>query len=453
MRRSFLIYLGALAVIILTACSTAQPPKPAPPPFLARSATLAITNGIKVLTTVALPTGFAPIASRPPIWLQNSNEIAVVGTQGGHTVVYGLGGPGWRSGRILAAEDGEGAIEPGTIVDVAASPEGLALATAIVPHDGKRVDVVVRDLIATGSGSIMASFEGEYDSISMSWLNSATIALALRKHPETSAPPPSEDPDAPPPPIPADGLQVIVVTGASSVAPLKLDCAMSRIRWSTHGVYGVAEGDSGAPAAIIDRRKSTCTKFRPASQIEVLDWNTDEEGSFLYAAPDPSQHTLGVFRYNIETGEQHLVAISTRAASFTGGGEIIAVGNQHLTSRIALEHPDQPILAQVAISQPEQSQVNIKPLGFQTTPAMLTQSTMTYSKGSDEAAMQVYSPSLPIPWRKIVTYSVQTDSAFLLAAGPAQGTVTMAWSNKGRLLAILDGDQNVTTMTVLAPPR
>src|SRR5260370_15011225 len=157
MFRSFLILILAFA---LCACSTTvDAPKPKPP-FVARSETLEITNGIKVLSTVEMPNGFAPIAGQPPMWLQNGAEIGVVGTENGRTIVYGLGGAGWRTGRILAAETGPRAVEAGTIVDVAASPDGLTLATAIVSPDGNRLDVITRDLIATGAGNVIASFDG-----------------------------------------------------------------------------------------------------------------------------------------------------------------------------------------------------------------------------------------------------------------------------------------------------
>ena len=44
--------------------------------------------------------------------------------------------------------------------------------------------MIMRDLIASGAGNVISSFNGRYDSISISWLNDATIALALRRHPE-----------------------------------------------------------------------------------------------------------------------------------------------------------------------------------------------------------------------------------------------------------------------------
>jgi hypothetical protein len=460
MSRSYFIVILALASG-LSACSTAAAPKPPAPPFLSRSATLEVTNGIRVLTQVAMPDGFVPIAGRPPMWLQNGAEIGVVGTEGKHTIVYGLGGAGWRTGRVLAAETGPRAAETGTLVDIAPSPDGLTLATAMVTPDGKRLDVISRDLIATGPGQVIASFDGPYDFVSLSWLNGATIALALRRHPEApdEAPPKSEksddsDADYEPPKNPADGLQLIVMTGAGSVAPLKLSCPMSALSWSEHSVYAVGQGDAGAPPVIIDRRKSTCTRFHVREPIHVLDWSSDDEGSFLYVGPDPSHHSLGVYMYNIATGAEKLMAISSPAASFTNGGDVISLGSQKLTFRGAIEHPEEPMLAQVAISQIEQNEVDLKSLGFNTVPAMLAESTMIYSRGSDDAAMQIFAPSSPVPWRKIVTYSLRTDSAFLIAAGPARGTVTMSWSPKGRWVALVDGDPATgTVLSVLVPPR
>ena len=459
MSRSFLTLILALA---WCACSTTvDPPKPKPP-FVGRSQTLEITDGIKVLTTVGMPNGFAPIAGRPPMWLQNGAEIGVVGTENGHTIVYGLGGAGWRTGRILAAEVGPRAVEVGTIVGVEPSPDGMTLATAMVTADGKRLDVITRDLIATGAGNVITSFDGHYDSVSMSWLNRSTIAVGLRRHPEPPAEvhPASEQSDesneldTEPPTNPADGLQLIVIAGSSSVAPLKLSCAMSQLSWSEHGIYAVGQGDAVAPPIIIDRRKSTCTRFHITEPIHVLDWDSDDEGAFLYVGPDPTRHTIAVYKYDIATGTEKLIAVSTAAASFTDGSEVVALGSQKLTFRGAIEHPDQPMLAQVAISEPEEGSVDLKSIGFNTTPAMFAESTMAYSKGSDDTVMQIYAPSQPVPWRKMVSYSLRTDSAFLLAAGPAKGTVTMSWSPKGRWVAILDGDTATgTVLSVLVAPR
>ena len=334
MPRYVLILILALTAVGVASCSTATAPAPGPPPFVAHSATLAVTNGIKVMTTVQLPAGFAPIATRPPLWLQEGAEIGLIGTQDGHTIMYGLGGASWRTGRILAAETGTAAAEEGKIADIAASPNGLTLATAMVVPGAGRVDMIIRDLIATGPGNVLASFNGDYDSISISWLNNATVAVALRRHPEPLEPgdsglPPksnADQADAEPPPNSADGLQLLVITGAGSVLPLKLPCPMSSLSWSAHGVYAVGQGDASTPPVIVDRRDSTCTRFHVSRPIRVLDWDTDDEGSFLYVGPDPSGNTIGVFRYNIATGAEHLMGVSTSASSFAAGSDTVTLG-------------------------------------------------------------------------------------------------------------------------------
>ena len=75
------------------------------------------------------------------------------------------------------------------------------------------------------------------------------------------------------------------------------------------------------------------------------------------------------------------MGVSTGAASFAGSSNTITLGNQKLTFKLAIERPETPLLAQVAISRPEQGQVDVKSLGFDTVPEMLAQSTMEYSDG------------------------------------------------------------------------
>ena len=148
------------------------------------------------------------------------------------------------------------------------------------------------------------------------------------------------------------------------------------------------------------------------------------------------------------------MGVSTGAASYTAGSDTVTLGNRELSFKQAIERPEQPVVAQVAVAHADLTQIDVKSLGFDSWPEMLARSTMAYSKGADEAAMQIFAPSKPVAWRKIVTYSLHYDSAFLLAEGPAQGIVTMSWSLRGRWLAFLDGDATIgTVMTVLAPPR
>src|SRR5215472_945224 len=243
MVRPSFIGIPLAAAIALAACSSAKPPVSSPPVSIATSPALAITNGVHVLASLPLPTGFEPIEGRPPQWLQNGTEIAVTGTIAGHVTVIGLSGQGWRNRRILAAETGPDAAEQGSIVDAAASPDGMTLATAVALPAERRLDIVLRDLIASGPGHPITYFDGVYDLVSMHWLTNSTLAIALRPQPEPSPPPltasqDSEEPIAPPP-RPSAGLQLLVVTGAGSVAPLTLPCAISALQWSPRGVYAV----------------------------------------------------------------------------------------------------------------------------------------------------------------------------------------------------------------------
>src|SRR5581483_6570124 len=163
MVRSVLIGILLAAAIASAACSSSKPPTQSRPISIAVTSTLAITTGIHVLASIPMPRGMAPIEGLPPMWLQNGTEIGIAGTLNGHVVVIGLSGQGWRNQRVIAAETGPDAAEPGSIVDAAASPNGMTFATAVAIPSEKRLDIVLRDLIATGPGHPITSFDGLYD--------------------------------------------------------------------------------------------------------------------------------------------------------------------------------------------------------------------------------------------------------------------------------------------------
>ena len=77
--------------------------------------------------------------------------------------------------------------------------------------------------------------------------------------------------------------------------------------------------------------------------IHVLDWDKDDEGSFLYVGPDPTHRTIGVFKYNIATGAEHLMGASTGAASFSSGSDTVTLGDRDLTFTRAIERPEKPV--------------------------------------------------------------------------------------------------------------
>ncbi|HKN00128.1 MAG TPA: hypothetical protein VJX23_06395 [Candidatus Binataceae bacterium] len=459
MVRSFLIGTLLAAAIATAACSTTKPPAPSRPVSIEGTSTLTITNGIRVIGSVPLPRGFSPIDGRAPLWLENGTELGLVGSIDGHVTVLGLSGSGWHNTRVLAAETGEDAAVPGNIVDVAASPNGMTLATAVAVPSEKRLDIVVRDLIAVGSGHPITSFDGTYDLVEMHWLTDSTVAIVLRPHPEPASapiapvtPPAPDEPPPPPPAKPSEGLQLLVVTGAGSVAPVKLPCAMSVLQWSPDGAYAVSMGDEMTAPVLIDRRKSTCTPLRATPPVRVLSWEPEDESAFLYVQPATGGKSRGVFEHDISSGKDRLIAVSSGAASYVGNGPILAYGNQRLTWKLLDNAPLAPVVAELAIFDPDKPEIDIKQLGFTTLPPMMADSSMSYSRGTDRALIQTYQPAIGGPMRKLIVYTVHSDSAFQIGSGPTRGLIQSSWSPRGHWLAVLDGDTNGSMLTVISPP-
>ncbi len=184
----------------------------------------------------------------------------------------------------------------------------------------------------------------------------------------------------------------------------------------------------------------------------MLDWAHDSK-SFLYEETTRSIGT-GVYRYDLATGLARLVAISSDAAVLQSAMiKLLALGNGALTFRGAQAAPAGPVRAELALSNPSGNETEVESLGFNSTPAMLAASTMTYTHATDSAAIATFSPTTEGPMRKIVIYSVAPKRAFLVAFGPTRGDVAMSWSPRGRYLAIVDGDASAAALTIMSPPH
>jgi len=455
MVRPSFIGIPLAAAIALAACSSAKTPVPSPPVSIAASPTLAVTNGVHVLASLPMPPGFGPIDGRPPQWLQNGTEIAVTGTIGGHVTVIGLSGQGWRNQRILAAETGPDAAEQGSILDAAASPDGMTFATAVAVPGERRLDIVLRDLIASGPGHAITYFDGVYDLVSMHWLSNSTLAIALRPQTEPSPTPFTASPDAgepvAPPPKPSTGLQLLVVTGAGSVAPLTLPCAISALQWSPSGVYAVGMGDSTARPILVDRRRSTCVPLSATAPVNVLSWEPEGENAFLFVQTVNGRNR-GVFEHDISSGKDRLIAVSSGAASYVGNGPILAFGNQKLTWKMIADHPLEPVIAELAIFDPDKPEIDVRQLGFRTVPPMIADSVMLHTRPTDRVLLQTFEPAVPVAMRKLIVYAERTDSAFQVAYGPARGMVQASWSPRGHWIALLDGDPRGSRLVIISPP-
>ncbi len=458
MLRSFLprTVIATAFSIAIVGCSAKNPPAKPLPVVTVRTATMNVTPGIEVLARIALPDGFMPGPDYPPMWLQGGKEVAVVGTRNGHALVMGYGGAAYLTARVLAEDGGIGAPD-GNIVDIAASPDGLMLALAVVHPNLRSLDVVLRDVISASGAHPISNYGGEFESVSIGWLDDFTVPLALRaRTAETTSasgnsPPAGVSSKLKPEPPASSGLYIINTSGVVTAGYIKLDCKLSRLRWAPQGDFAVGEGDAIAPATIIDRKNESCQRINVKAPIRLLDWSHDSS-AFLYEENN-SIIGAGTYRYDVARNTSRLVAIASGAAAVAGKSSILVLGSGGLNFRKIQNSPNGPCRAEVALSNASGSDIDIKSLGFNSTPAMLADSRMTYSVASDTAAITTFSPTPAGPTRKIVIYSVAAQRAFLVAFGSANGVATTSWSPQGRYLAIADGDATGSALTIMNPPR
>jgi hypothetical protein len=447
MRNSSLLFNSLLSILAgCTLFKSSQPPATPRPLHPSATATLDITNGIDVIGSSALPRGFIPSTDIPPMWLAQGFGVAVAGSLNGKAMVLGLGGAGFNHLVTIASDFGPGA-PAGNIVSVAASPDGMEIATAVADPINKRLNVILIDSISGGDGRSVASFDGAYRVASMNWIGRDTLAIVLRgslapAEPSTNIETVSS----------SGGLYLIGIAGLGSIIHLdKIQCRLAYLRFSPNRRFAASGGDSEAAPAIVDLQNQTCQEIRSATPIRILGWAPDSS-AFLYDARGDSG-AVGTFRFSLATARSTLVAVSSPAVAYASDGTIIAMGNAGLTWRRVTEDPDAPAKTEIALIDPRTAQITINTLGFSASPTMLAQSTMVVTTVSDSAAIDslVLLPNGLM--RLLVDYSYPSRSAFVLASGAARGRLSMSWASNGRALALVDGDAKRSMLTVIIPPR
>jgi hypothetical protein len=422
------------------------PPEKTPLPVsTVRTATLDITPGMIVLARNPLPAGFVPSPGEAPMWLQNGTEIGVVGEWNAGTTVLGFGGDAYGAQRVIA-RDGSDEEVNGKIVDLALSPDTMELGLAVARQDSPRIDVVVRDVLAAGGGGHpVASFDGEFKTVSLGWTDKFTIALALAGPAEPNGQKQSTAKRN------APGVYLIGVNGMVIASYLKFSCELSRLVWAPDGQSAVGEGAPDVRSVLIDRKSSSCTPLPITPPIRTLGWSS-ESHAFAYVEPQPPDQ-LGSYRYDVGSGTR-LIAVASGAAALIRNGNSLALGSSSLTFHNAVATPTAPVRAEIAQAGPRGVHVDVQSLGFNTTAAMLSQSTMTYSAAANAAAIVTAGESASGLERRILVYSLGSKSAFVIASGPEHGPVSLSWSPHGHYLAIIDGDAATgAALTVVEPPR
>jgi hypothetical protein len=449
MRPSVLVIL-ALVAMLAAACASRKPPNL--PPFEAHAATLGITRGIKVAAFAQLPDGFAPAPDVPPMWLRQGLEVGIVGIANGQSTILGLSGPGMIHGRILAADGGMGA-PVGKLVDAAPNIDGSLLATLVAESAAPRLDVYLRTMDDGDYGHAIASFDGSYDRATLAWLGRHLLAIALHASAPPVPPTPSDSVSADETMnLPANGIYLMDVTAPQSQFHLDgVDCPVTRLNVAPDARLAVSAGDNGVSPAVFDLKAHQCRALGVTTAIRPLGWAPDSS-SFLFAAPGPGG-VVGTFRYVIATGAISTVAISSKSAAIASDDTIVAIGNRELTWKSAAADPNRPIKTEVALINSGTGQLAMNPLGYVSTPLLLAESSVAFTRTADRVAIDALLPGHGGPQRELIEYAARSQSAFVLGRGPADQPIGMSWSPDGAALAAVTIGPRSNVITVFIPPR
>src|SRR5579875_2512503 len=339
-----------------------------PPPYAARTASLDVTFGLQVAGIAPLPDGFEPDMSRPPVWLDRG-EIGIFGMFQGRKVVWGIGGTGLSSQRIIVDESGVG----GRLLDVALNVDGQ-VASAVSIDANRSLNVDVANAYATSGVRRVTTLPGNFDWAELKWLSRTELALVTH-----AAPLPNDELNSSVPQAPATGLYLISVSSHPSTRRLeRITCPLSSLFFSPDGSLAVAQGAADAPAALVDLRKQRCLTLRAATPVQLLGWAPGST-AFLYRLADPP----GVYRFDLESAEPATIAVSSGAAAYATDGAIIALGSQQLSWRRVVSEPLAPVNVQIAIFEPRENIKTINSLGFATLPTLLFRSTMVLSPATN----------------------------------------------------------------------
>jgi hypothetical protein len=421
-----------MALLALGAAGCAMHKPPPKPPVVQHTATMDLTPGITINALVETRPGFIPLEGQRLLWLRGGKEIVLTGTVQGRTEVLGFSGIGLKTSRLIAADGGPGAPH-GKIVGLAASPDGMTLAVA--EAEPGRVEIVLRYVISNAGQNSVASFDGDFHAVSLSWLAPNTLAVAVVGDP--AAAPPANG-----------GLYLLHVAGAVTVEQVKLSCPISMLSFSPSARYAAGRGDERTPPSLFDSRNGHCRRIAPQGPIRVLGWGSR---AVLYSTPGGGGQTPGVYLYDLLSGETNLIAASSSAAAFAAADVVMALGSLDINP--ANQQPDQRVTAQIASFIPKQATKVVDSLGIPTTPAMLMASTMSPSQAFAELALELYTTRPEGPMREIVTFSIVGRKAFVLARGPARGTAVIGWWPGTNHLVIFDGDGATGALAVLTPER
>jgi hypothetical protein len=391
------------------------------------------------------------------MWLMQDHGIVVAGRIAGRTEVFSFSGEKFQS-RAKIGEDFGPLANGGGIVDIAVNPDGSEIATAVVTPNPARLEIVTASIIGGGKGTVAASFDGGFAFASIVWKNNTTLALTLGPESNGSRTAPSPLPaplnkSTEPGAVPAASGLYLINIGLGSISHLdQIKCPLGPVNFSPNGRFAASGGTAAALPVIVDTTSQACAPFGPRAPVKILGWSPDST-SLLYAGDVGPKSLPGAFRYNLATGATSVATIASAAAAFASDGTLVALGDNELTWRLAADYPHQTIKSEIALFSPVASEITVNSLGFAVTPKLLAESSMAFTQATDDAAIDLFSPTPYGVFRTLIDYSYPAHQVFALASGAARGPLLMSWSHSGAMLAVLDGAGGDSKLTIFAPSR
>src|SRR5262249_27389657 len=153
------------------------------------------------------------------------------------------------------------------------------LTLAVAEATPGRIEIVLRYVVSNGGQNSVATFDGNFHAVSLTWVAPNTLAVGLAGESTGS-------------PTEAGGLYLVHVLGAITVEQVKFTCPPSTLVVSPDARFAVSEGDEHTPASIFDSRNGTCEQVSPQGPIRVLGWAPGST-AFLYSTLAGGQRGAG----------------------------------------------------------------------------------------------------------------------------------------------------------------
>jgi hypothetical protein len=431
--------------------------KPPPAPEIP-NVPFAAARHVPVAGMVKIPQALKLIGPVAPLWL-GPNAVALPVMRDGHLALMAWEGGHFDDSRVVADSS---TIKGAAILDMAVNRDGSRV--AIAADAAGQLQIWIRNTSGNSPASIAATIDSNAGKAGISWLGAGALAVGVEAQPlsapsdESPITAPGQPDIAAKPAEPARGVYVVRPGEQQPASDLNIQCIdqidPTNLLWSRDGSFAIARGEEHGPWTLIDRAKARCTTISLPGIIadQFVGWGSKSR-SFLFTAtpansPDPAH--IGVMEYTTDSHKARLLASPATAAAYVDG-KIAVLGSPRLNAAALAANPGALFPAEIAWIDPDQSQLEILPAGFNTSAASLLRG---YVSGS-EADVLAVAFAVPAPrgaFTALLWMAPSTHNGGILGTGRI-GTMVARWSPDGARLAVLSGLPDHPTLAVVARPH